>query len=51
VPQGGILGWLAFYRRRFPDRAAGGPAGPFSYAWLGGDLTLMAAHWVPQRSP
>lgn len=42
-PKGGILGWLAFYRARFPGRAKGGPEGPFRYNWLGGNLTLMAA--------
>jgi poly(beta-D-mannuronate) lyase len=46
VPRGGLLGWLAFYRLRFPDRVDGGPAGPFRYAWLGGDLTLTANAWV-----
>ncbi len=38
VPRGGLLGWLAFYRLRFPDRVDGAPAGPFHYPWLGGDL-------------
>jgi poly(beta-D-mannuronate) lyase len=46
VPRGGLLGWLAFYRRRFPDRVDGAPAGPFHYSWLGGDLTLTAKVWV-----
>ena len=46
VPGGGILGWLAFYRLRFPDRVDGAPAGPFHYPWLGGDLTLTAKAWV-----
>ncbi len=46
VPRGGILGWLAFYRLRFPDRVDGAPAGPFHYSWLGGDLTLTAKAWV-----
>jgi poly(beta-D-mannuronate) lyase len=46
VPHGGILGWLAFYRARFPDRVAAAPNGPFIYHWLGGDLSLMASHWV-----
>jgi poly(beta-D-mannuronate) lyase len=42
VPTGGILGWLAFYRARFPERGGDGPPGPFYYDWLGGDLSLMA---------
>ena len=46
VPRGGLLGWLAFYRRRFPDRVDGAPAGPFHYNWLGGDLTLTAKAWL-----
>jgi poly(beta-D-mannuronate) lyase len=46
VPGGGILGWLAFYRLRFPDRVDGAPSGPFRYPWLGGDLTLTAKAWV-----
>lgn len=46
VPRGGLLGWLAFYRLRFPDRVDGAPAGPFHYPWLGGDLTLTAKAWV-----
>jgi poly(beta-D-mannuronate) lyase len=46
VPRGGLLGWLAFYRLRFPDRVDGAPAGPFRYPWLGGDLTLTAKVWV-----
>lgn len=46
VPRGGLLGWLAFYRMRFPDKADGAPAGPFRYNWLGGDLTLTAKAWV-----
>jgi poly(beta-D-mannuronate) lyase len=46
VPKGGLLGWLAFYRRRFPDRVDGAPAGPFHYPWLGGDLTLTAKVWI-----
>lgn len=46
VPKGGLLGWLAFYRRRFPDRVDGAPTGPFHYSWLGGDLTLMAKEWI-----
>lgn len=46
VPRGGLLGWLAFYRRRFPERVDGGPPGPFRYPWLGGDLTLTAKTWV-----
>jgi poly(beta-D-mannuronate) lyase len=50
VPRGGLLGWLAFYRLRFPDRVDGAPAGvpsgPFHYPWLGGDLTLTANAWV-----
>jgi poly(beta-D-mannuronate) lyase len=46
VPRGGLLGWLAFYRLRFPDRVAGAPGGPFHYPWLGGDLTLTAKAWV-----
>lgn len=46
VPRGGVLGWLAFYRLRFPDRVDGAPAGPFRYPWLGGDLTLTANAWV-----
>jgi len=46
VPRGGVLGWLAFYRLRFPDRADGAPAGPFHYNWLGGDMTLTAKAWV-----
>jgi len=48
VPQGGVVGWLALYRRRFPGRAQGGPSGPFFYAWLGGDLALMAARGGPR---
>jgi poly(beta-D-mannuronate) lyase len=47
VPRGGVLGWLAFYRARFPDRVeTGAPSGPFRYPWLGGDLTLTAKLWV-----
>jgi len=46
VPRGGLLGWLAFYRLRFPDRVDGAPAGPFRYPWLGGDLTLTAKAWI-----
>jgi poly(beta-D-mannuronate) lyase len=46
VPRGGLLGWLAFYRRRFPDRVDGAPSGPFHYSWLGGDLTATARAWV-----
>jgi poly(beta-D-mannuronate) lyase len=46
VPRGGLLGWLAFYRLRFPDRVDGAPSGPFHYPWLGGDLTLTAKVWV-----
>jgi poly(beta-D-mannuronate) lyase len=46
VPRGGVLGWLAFYRTRYPDRVDGAPAGPFHYPWLGGDLTLTAKAWV-----
>jgi poly(beta-D-mannuronate) lyase len=47
VPRGGVLGWLAFYRARFPDRVeSGAPSGPFRYPWLGGDLTLTAKLWV-----
>jgi poly(beta-D-mannuronate) lyase len=46
VPRGGPLGWLAFYRLRFPDRVEGAPTGPFRYSWLGGDLTLTARMWV-----
>lgn len=46
VPKGGILGWFAFYQRRFPERVKGGPSGPFRSAWLGGDLTLAARNWI-----
>jgi poly(beta-D-mannuronate) lyase len=46
VPRGGLLGWLAFYRPRFPDKVDGAPSGPFRYNWLGGDLTLTAKAWV-----
>jgi hypothetical protein len=46
VPGGGVLGWLAFYRLRFPDRVDGAPTGPFRYSWMGGDLTLTAKAWV-----
>ncbi len=46
VPRGGLLGWLAFYRLRFPDRVDGAPAGPFHYPFLGGDLTATAKAWV-----
>ncbi len=46
IPRGGLLGWIAFYRLRFPDRVDGAPAGPFRYPWLGGDLTLTANAWV-----
>jgi poly(beta-D-mannuronate) lyase len=45
VPRGGLLGWLAFYRLRFPDKVDGAPPGPFRYNWLGGDMTLTAAAW------
>ena len=45
-PRGGILGWLAFYERRFPDRAKGAPAGPFRHSWLGGDVTHTATLWI-----
>jgi poly(beta-D-mannuronate) lyase len=46
VPRGGLLGWLAFYRLRFPDKVDGAPSGPFHYNWLGGDMTLTAKAWV-----
>ncbi len=46
VPKGGLLGWLAFYRIRFPARAEGGPPGPFRYPWLGGNVTATANAWV-----
>lgn len=47
VPKGGLLGWLAFYQRRFPDRVdASAPKGPFRYPWMGGDLTLLAKIWT-----
>ncbi|MSP02025.1 MAG: poly(beta-D-mannuronate) lyase [Acetobacteraceae bacterium] len=46
VPRGGLLGWLAFYRLRFPDRVEGAPTGPFRYPWLGGNLTATANAWV-----
>jgi poly(beta-D-mannuronate) lyase len=47
VPKGGLLGWLAFYRVRFPDRVDGGaPNGPFHYPWLGGDVGLIAKSWL-----
>jgi poly(beta-D-mannuronate) lyase len=46
VPRGGLLGWLAFYRPRFPERVEDGPPGPFRYPWLGGDLSLLAKAWV-----
>jgi poly(beta-D-mannuronate) lyase len=46
VPRGGLLGWLAFYRLRFPDKVDGAPSGPYRYDWLGGDLTLTAKAWV-----
>ena len=46
LPRGGILGWLAFYERRFPERAKGAPAGPFRHSWLGGDATQTAGLWI-----
>ena len=47
MPQGGAVGWLAFYRARFPDRVPNGlPPGPFSYSWYGGSTTLAAARWT-----
>lgn len=46
VPKGGLLGWVAFYRLRFPDKVDGAPSGPFHYPWLGGDLALLAKAWV-----
>jgi poly(beta-D-mannuronate) lyase len=46
VPRGGMLGWLAFYRLRFPDKVDGAPSGPFHYDWMGGDLTMTAKAWV-----
>jgi poly(beta-D-mannuronate) lyase len=46
VPRGDDLGWLAFYRRRFPARVRGAPRGPFRDPWMGGDLTAMAKAWV-----
>jgi poly(beta-D-mannuronate) lyase len=46
VPHGGLLGWLAFYRLRFPDKVDGAPSGPYRYDWLGGDMTLTAKAWV-----
>jgi poly(beta-D-mannuronate) lyase len=46
VPRGGLLGWLAFYRLRFPDKVDGAPSGPFRYDWLGGDMTLTAKAWL-----
>jgi poly(beta-D-mannuronate) lyase len=46
VPRGGLLGWLAFYRVRFPDKIDGAPSGPFHYDWLGGDMILTAKAWL-----
>ncbi len=46
VPRGGLLGWLAFYRLRFPNGVDGAPSGPFRYPWLGGDMTLTAKAWI-----
>ena len=46
VPLGGLLGWLAFYRLRFPDKVDGAPPGPFRYNWLGGDMSLTAKAWL-----
>lgn len=48
VPAGGIVGWQAFYAKRFPAKLklAKGNTGPWEYAWLGGDLTALASAWV-----
>ena len=47
MPSGGILGWQAFYGRRFPGWIAGlDIKGPYDYSWLGGDLTALATAWV-----
>lgn len=47
VPSGGVLGWLAFYQRRFPEKVRpGAPAGPFSYSSFGGSTTAAAAAWI-----
>ena len=48
IPKGGILGWSAFYQRRFPDRIKATLGGPFRSAWMGGDLTLTARVWIKQ---
>jgi poly(beta-D-mannuronate) lyase len=48
VPKGSMLGWLAFYSRRFPDRIVGRIPAAATYwnAWLGGDMTELAKHWI-----
>jgi poly(beta-D-mannuronate) lyase len=47
VPKGGLLGWLAFYRVRFPDRVDGAPtASSYRYNWLGGDVSALARAWL-----
>jgi poly(beta-D-mannuronate) lyase len=47
-PSTGILGWQAFYTKRFPGKIkpAKGTPPTFEYSWLGGDLTGMANAWV-----
>lgn len=48
VPRGGILGWAAFYDRRFPGRLrVPDPTADYRYGWLGGDLGAMARRWIP----
>lgn len=49
VPKGAMLGWLAFYGRRFPDRVAGRMPPDVTYwnAWLGGDMRRLAEDWGP----
>ncbi len=53
VPKGGIVGWVAFYGRRFPNRVAdpGILARRYGNAWLGGDLTALAEAWIKRAQP
>lgn len=47
-PSSGVLGWQAFYLKRFPNKVKPikGATGPWEYSWLGGDLSGLAAAWV-----
>lgn len=47
-PTSGVLGWQAFYMKRFPGKIKPTKGAPtaYEYSWLGGDLTGMANAWV-----